>query len=544
MTTPDNDSILSRPHKPGPALDSQRTRLFRIYNQYRVVVSLILVALIFVSSRNTFGLQYRFPVLYESTAVSYLGLNLFIAFVMVAGFNPRQRHVTLSILLDIFVLHLLLFFSSGIGSGLANLVIISVAAGNILVPSRIGIFYAALATLGSLGLVVWGTLIFQDGADAMVRAGFLGLLYFSVAFLLQHVTRRLILSETLAQQRGRSLAELQRLNHQIIQRMRTGIVVSDTFGHIRMANLAAAELLSGRANDPAHGKQLPQPLKQRLERWLRDPLQRTEPFQAAPEAPVVQANFTRLSREQGEQILIFLEDTSKIAQQAQQLKLASLGRLTAGIAHEIRNPLGAISHAAQLLAESPDLEPGDRKMTDIIQRHSGRVNGIIENVLQLSRRREAEAELFDLNTWIRGFVDDYQSQMTQSPELILALSQESALARFDQSQLEQVLTNLCENGLRYSFANTGHARLWLTVGMSPDGERAYIDIEDEGKGVSAEQRATIFEPFYTTEKTGTGLGLYLARELCEANQAQLSLVTGTKSGCCFRITFAHSRRLT
>lgn len=525
-------------------MDAQRTRLFRIYNQYRVVVSLILVALVFISARNALGLQYRFPLLYESTAFSYLGLNLFTAFLMIAGFHPRQGHVTLSVLLDIFVLHLLLFFSSGIGSGLANLVIISVAAGNILAPSRIGIFYAALATLGSLGLVVGGALTFNDGADAMVRAGFLGLLYFAVAFLLQHVTRRLILSETLAQQRGRSIAELQQLNHQIIQRMRTGIVVSDAFGHIRMANLAAAELLSGRSNDPSCGTQLPTPLKKRLDNWLRDPLQRTEPFQAAPEAPVVQANFTRLSREQGEQILVFLEDTSKIAQQAQQLKLASLGRLTAGIAHEIRNPLGAISHAAQLLAESPKLEPGDRKMTDIIQRHSGRVNTIIENVLQLSRRKEADAELLDLNHWSRSFVDDYQSQLSQTPELNLALPEKPAMARFDPSQLEQVLTNLCENGLRYSLANTGEARLWLTVGMSADGERAYIDVEDEGKGISAEQQSTIFEPFYTTEKSGTGLGLYLARELCEANQAHLSLVQGTHSGCCFRITFAHYRRLT
>lgn len=529
----------------------QRGKLFRIYNHYRVAISLLLAGLLFLDPTE-FGADFNMPEYYQVGVFSYLSLNVFIALIMLAGFKPQARHISLSILMDIVFLHSFLLFTSGIASGLANLIIVSVAAGNILSPTRIGTLYAALAAIGSLGLASWTILTLDMQVDVIVRAGTLGILYFAAAFILQNITRRMARSEALASDRAQSIQELEQINQQIIQRMRTGIVVVDSFGQIRLANAAAEELLFGLPNTedlptPSKGRSLPGPLCQRLKNWQQHPQQRSEPFQASNTSPMLQANFTRLDHKGREHILVFVEDISKVTQQAQQMKLASLGRLTAGIAHEIRNPLGAISHAAQLMAESDQLDTGDRKMLDIIQRHSKRVNGIIENVLELSRRRAANTDLVDVASWLRDIVEDYrqtlQARYDEHVDISLNLASDLPPARFDHSQLEQVVINLCDNGLRYSKQHTGKASLTIHAGVTDDGERSYVDIRDVGPGISAENRNSIFEPFFTTDKSGTGLGLYLARELCEANQAHLSLLNDEQPGCCFRITFAHHGRL-
>lgn len=532
----------------GPPAKYQQARLFRIYNHYRVVISLLLVALLFVDP-FTADTRFRWLDYYQAGVVSYLALNGFIALLLLAGFQPRQRHITLSILADILVMHGLLLASSGITNGLANLVIVAVAAGNILTPTRMGTFYAALAAICSLGISGWAVITINESADDIVRAGSLGILYFATAVILQGISKRMIRSEALASSRARSIAELEQINQQIIQRMRTGILVLDRHGYIRLANAAAEELLFGTAtheNGTAHNhRELPPPLKKGLELWLRHPDRRIEPFQPSSTSPLLQASLTQLDQEQGDLILVFIEDMSKVTQQAQQMKLASLGRLTAGIAHEIRNPLGAISHAAQLMEESPNLDKGDLQMLDIIRRHSRRVNGIIENVLDLSRRRAADTELVDVASWLEEFRQDFLQTLDDDTPVQIELFCDDAItaARFDKSQVEQVLVNLCDNGLRYSKQHSGQNRIQLAAGTSADGERAFVDVKDFGPGIAPEHRNSVFEPFFTTDKSGTGLGLYLARELCEANQAHLSLVEDGEPGCRFRITFAHPGRM-
>jgi two-component system sensor histidine kinase PilS (NtrC family) len=532
----------------GPPAKYQQARLFRIYNHYRIVISLLLVALLFVDP-FTADTRFRWLDYYQAGVVSYLALNGFIALLLLAGFQPRQRHITLSILTDILVMHGLLLASSGITNGLANLVIVAVAAGNILTPTRMGTFYAALAAICSLGISGWAVITINESADDIVRAGSLGILYFATAVILQGISRRMIRSEALASSRARSIAELEQINQQIIQRMRTGILVLDRHGYIRLANAAAEELLFGTAtheNGTAHNhRELPPPLKKGLELWLRHPDRRIEPFQPSSTSPLLQASLTQLDQDQGDLILVFIEDMSKVTQQAQQMKLASLGRLTAGIAHEIRNPLGAISHAAQLMEESPHLDKGDQQMLDIIRRHSRRVNGIIENVLDLSRRRAADTELVDVASWLEEFRQDFLQTLDDDTPVQIELFCDDAIpaARFDKSQVEQVLVNLCDNGLRYSKQHSGQNRIQLAAGTSADGERAFVDVKDFGPGIAPEHRNSVFEPFFTTDKSGTGLGLYLARELCEANQAHLSLVEDGEPGCRFRITFAHPGRM-
>jgi two-component system sensor histidine kinase PilS (NtrC family) len=520
--------------------DMLPTKLFRVFSHYRVVIGLLMLGSLFIEMKG-FN-NYRFALLYQVGVVAYLALNLFISFLLLAGLKPNTKHLSLSMMIDIFLLHALMYCNEGISSGLANLVVISVAAGNILVQGRLGTLLAATAALLSLGIEIQPVLYRGAGVQGVVQSGLLGIIYFATAFILQNIARRISSSDQLAHRRAKNIAQLEKLNHQIIQRMLTGIIVTDEFGNIRLMNQAAANLAFASGTRPEGRNQLPDELRERFDRWVFDSDTRSPPFRPDASRPAVQANFTQLEKDHGHDILIFLEDTSKVAHQAQQMKLASLGRLTAGIAHEIRNPLGAISHASQLLAESELLDAADRKMTDIILRHARRMNGIIENVLQLSRRKQPEAQLLDLYPWIQEFITTYTAEGGIQAHINIESAAEEIQARFDPSQLEQVLANLFDNGLRYSKEGAGMSALKLRIGVNEISKRAYVDIIDFGKGIDEKNLQHIFEPFFTTNRTGTGLGLYLCRELCEANQAQLDYIK-SKHESCFRITFAHYKKI-
>jgi len=531
----------------------QRGELFRVYNYYRLVLGILLIGLLLVDTTSFDG-RFRQLDYFQAGVISYLAVNAFIAVLMLTGFQPSERNISVSILLDILIIHGLLVSSSGITNGMANLVIVSVAAGNIMTPGRTGTFYAALATLSSLAIALWAMLEQGKSADDVVRAGSLGIVYFVTAAALQYIAIRLRRSETLANSRARSLAELEQINQQIIQRMRTGILVLDREGQVRLMNAAASEMLAGytvsaqlaETEKTTGAHLLPASLLTGFKSWLLHPQQSIAPFQPTSTSPPIQATFAHLDQNTGELVLVFLEDISRVTQQAQQMKLASLGQLTASIAHEIRNPLGAISHAAQLLDESPNMDTADQKMLAIIHRHSKRVNAIIENVLGVSRRETSTAESIDLQPWLEQFRDDFLQTYSQHKPVLIRLSVQPGAhptARFDASQLEQILINLCDNGLRYSQLHSGKAKIEILAGIAADGACAYIDIKDYGPGIAKANTSSVFEPFFTTDKSGTGLGLYLAKELCEANQAHLSLINTKRPGCCFRIMFAHPGRV-
>ena len=555
MTASSTLSTTTAPAASGGDLLSTRQRgeLFRVYNYYRLVLGILLIGLLLVDTTSFDG-RFRQLDYFQAGVIAYLAVNAFIAVLMIAGFQPSERNISVSILLDILIIHGLLVSSSGITNGMANLVIVSVAAGNIMTPGRMGTFYAALATLSSLAIALWAMLEQGKSADDLVRAGSLGIVYFVTAAALQYIAIRLRRSETLANSRARSLAELEQINQQIIQRMRTGILVLDREGQVRLMNAAASAMLAGYTvsaqqadTEKTTGADLlPASLLTGFKSWLLRPQKSIAPFQPASTSPPIQATFAHLNQNNGELVLVFLEDISRVTQQAQQMKLASLGQLTASIAHEIRNPLGAISHAAQLLDESPNMDTADQKMLAIIHRHSKRVNAIIENVLGVSRRETPAAEPIDLQPWLEQFRDDFlQTHSQHEPVLIRLEVQPGAhpTARFDTSQLEQILINLCDNGLRYSQWHSGEAKIEILTGIAADGARAYIDIKDYGPGIAKENTSSVFEPFFTTDKSGTGLGLYLAKELCEANQAHLSLINTERPGCCFRVMFAHPGRV-
>jgi len=539
---------MSQPQLFNRRKDDNRNRqdlgLLRIFNYYRLLLSVVLVSGYFNEASKVFlGLEK--PSLYLSTALLYGGLNLILFFALRRAKQLQPQQIIVNICVDIITLGLLTYASGGVANGLGNLVIVVVAAGSILLSGRYSLLFAALGSITLTSIEIYRSTLLPDVPHHYLQAGLLGIILFATALFIRHISKRIKISETLAQQRATDVEQLEKMNLLIIQRMRTGIVVSDPQGNVKMMNEAARGLLIKENEDrrTTDTHLLPAPLKERVEQWLQNPQRRTGPFQASPEAPVVQANFAALRQQDTSNILIFLEDNSKVAQQAQQLKLASLGQLTASIAHEIRNPLGAISHAAQLLGESEALDPADQRLSNIIQQHSVRMNDTIENVLELSRRQPAAPQTIHLSSWINNFVTSYNETEATPGAFDTDLQPDTLDVRFDPSQLQQVISNLCQNGLRYSQIKTGTAVIHLRAGTLSGSELPYLDVIDEGPGIDAETANRLFEPFYTTERTGTGLGLYISRELCQANNARLDHIASYQNGCCFRIIFPHPKQL-
>ena len=517
----------------------QGRRILRLYHLYRLTIGLALVLLIGADLHNDL-LQMSNPQLFQYGAWLYLILNILVAVLVQSP--ERDLSVLGLALMDVILLSGLFYFAGGTPSGIGNLLIVAVAIANILLRGRVGFFIAAVAATGLIYLTFYLSINRPEASGQYVQAGALGTLCFAAALLVQGLTRRLQLSETLARQRAEEVANLEALNALILQRMRTGIMVLDPQERVLLANQGALQLLG---RDSLAGERLaprcPDLLKA-LQQWRDNPTLRPRNFKATPGGPTLQPSFAALQHGNKLDTLVFLEDTSQIAQKAQQLKLASLGRLTASIAHEIRNPLGAISHAAQLLHESDELDEPDRRLAQIIQDHSRRMNLVIENVLQLSRRRQAEPQLLDLKYWLHRFVSEYRQGLSAQQTLHLETVGSSLQTRMDPNQLTQVLTNLVQNGLRYSGQQHECAQVWLRLFREEASDLPIVEVLDDGPGIAAEQLHNVFEPFFTTESKGTGLGLYISRELCESNQARLDYRERPEGGSCFRIVFAHPRK--
>jgi two-component system sensor histidine kinase PilS (NtrC family) len=525
-------------------------RVLSLLNAYRIFVALLLLGLFYlVTGPRAVG--HEAPLIFLVTSFAYLVVAV-VAVYMTGRRKPAlQVQLYLQISADVIAVTILMSTSGGIESGLGNLLVVSIGAASILIDRRmVGLFpaLAAIALLTEHGVARLE--MAANTADSM-PAGLLGATLFAVALAAQPLASRLRESEALARQRGVDLANMAELNDYIIQHLRESLLVVDADDRVRLVNGAAQKALAVQGQP---GGRLLQELSPALQdvvsAWRADHSRGeavTTPMVGADGATTLVPNIAELGQDRPCALLIFLEDQSLIAERVQQSKLAALGRLSASIAHEIRNPVGAMSHAAQLLGESDDIVPADRRLTDIIHDNALRISTIVDNVMQLSRPRhvEAETERFVLAEWVDAFAREFTASYQLSGAAVAAAHDDPQMqVRMDPSHLHQVMWNLCDNALKYGAPNEHGQHVLLRTGRVGSSARPYLAVIDFGPGIEPDRAERIFEPFYTSHHGGTGLGLFLARQLCECNGAALACqqhVSDT-GGSCFRIVFSDPER--
>jgi len=515
----------------------------RLFSLYRLVVSVIFLGLSLFAYKSQF-LASQDPELLRIVSGSYVLVAVISLLCAYFRWLPYKLHVYLAIIIDIFAIIILMNLFGGVTSGFGTLMIAVVAGGSLLIPGRTALLFAAMATLAILGHEIYASINDMFAKTAYTQAGLLGAALFATALLAITLANRATESAKLAAQRGVDLANLAKLNEHLINRMDAGIMVVDEDGTIRMHNHAAWKLL----NQPEIDTQtkltdISLPLFDLFKSWkntvessaYRSHLGRlTRNNLADLQIRIVPVGLRKHDRGS----VIYLNDNTEVDKQVQETKLASLGRLTASIAHEIRNPLGAISHAAQLLDESAELHKADKRLATIIQDQSIRLNNIINNVLRLSRREKPKPEKIALHAWLESFIEEFtRTNELQNGWIRFEVSPKNASVMMDTNNLHQILWNLCKNATKYGSHPNEDVKIQLFANTNDPDAPPYIDIIDSGPGISPDHQAQLFEPFFTTSDTGTGLGLYLSRELCKNNGGDLRYITRPEGGSCFRIEF-------
>lgn len=437
---------------------------------------------------------------------------------------------------DILCITLLTYFSGGVQSNLSMLLLVSLTFAGLISHGRITLLYAALASIALLLEHAYGVLTRGASEAQFFQVGILCISYFALAWLAHTLSRYALASEKLAALRGADLASMAEANRLMIHDMPDGMLVVDERGRVRQSNPGASRLL-GFAFAPAKQVGLGEcsPLLEALyAAWRQNPELGGEIQHLPRTNSAVRVRFLRIGNETFWGAVVVLEDVQRVQEQARQVKLAALGRLTANIAHEVRNPLSSISYAAELMREG-EHETSQQRLLQLIMENTSRLDRIVQDVMQLNRRDRVQAETLDLTGLLPGFVEALCLTEQVEPVLFALHLPSQARICFDRGHFEQVLWNLCRNALRYSHRRAGSVQ--LRVGGTEGGSRV-LEVEDDGPGVMPDALPKLFEPFYTTDSRGTGLGLYIARELCEANGAHIEYRQGAGGGACFRIVFA------
>ena len=532
----DSLSALWRQFRPQAYTTPPQEALWRsiyFFNMYRLILGCMFVFLsgIFGSSLS---LGARNLALFYNTSFVYVVLAL-ASQLAIRLRKPRfSIQLSMQVGVDIVCVTLLSHASGGIQSSLGMLLLVSLAAAGLISRGRITLFFAALASIAVLLEHSYSVLEGEAEAALYLHAGLLSVAYFAVAWVGHTLAKYAIASEKLAAQRGVDLANMAEANRLVIQGMLDGILVVDGGGMVRQFNPSAERLLGYRF--PQSGEvelEKCAPLLARLfSVWQQDQRQNAEIVKLPDTGNQVRVRFLPVRREGLWGALVFLEDMRRIQAQAQQIKLAALGRLTANIAHEVRNPLSAISYATELLNEEKQ-EPTHERLVRIILDNTARLNRIVQDVMQLNRRDRAQTEPLRLADLLPRFVDEICQAQHVTPDVFKIEVASDCEVEFDRGHFNQVLWNLCGNALRHCRKRAGSVQLRAS---SVD-RGITLEITDDGPGIVAEAEQQLFEPFFTTEASGTGLGLYIARELCSANGATLEYIRRTPGGACFRIEF-------
>ena len=510
--------------QPGDALWAP----LRYFGIYRLVVASVFLLVIGLFSSKS-GLGSQDPWLFAWTALAYWLLAIFFNGAMKQIHLAFNRQLTMQVMADILALTLLMYASGGNKSGLAIMLVVVLAGAGLVGQGRLTLFYAAVATVAVLlEQMVRAVELGADPAD-FVQAGILCIGFFATAVSARLLARRVIANEELARRRGIDLTNQLSISERVIRDMQDGVLVVDASENVRQYNPQAEALLDVRAPPNADLAAFSADLAEQFRAFERGTRETVHTLRVPGSGRLLRVRLVHAGESGG--VLVYLEDMGRIQQQAQQLKLAALGRLTANIAHEIRNPLSAISHAAELLREEKRAESQER-LSRIINDNAQRLERLVRDVLELGRRDRSEAEPIRLDRFLEGFLDEFAMHEKARRERYTLDAAPETVLRFDRAHLNQVLWNLLSNATRHASEAAGGVR--LVARTHALARRTELHIIDDGSGVNEEVRSKVFEPFFTTHGRGTGLGLYIARELCEANGATLELLANDP-GAHFRI---------
>jgi two-component system, NtrC family, sensor histidine kinase PilS len=499
----------------------------RYFNLYRIAVAALFLGISLIYGELNLG-SHNLE-LFRYVCAAYLLAGIVFDAVLR---NLRDRfnvQLSLHVCLDLVVITLLMYASGGIRSGLGVMLLVSLNGAAILAPRRLTFLYAAVAAIALLLEQGYWVLAHDAPTANFLQPGLVAIACFATAGATSWLAQRVATNERLARQRGRELETQTRVNQLVIEDMHEGVVVLDREGRVLQHNPQAQRLL---AVEQLYGTDITRLAPGFAPRWRA--------WRAGDgAAAAASADLEVRGRELGLRLLdtgteedfsvLFIEDMTRSREQAQQLKLAALGRLTANIAHEIRNPLAAISHAAELLEEEKRTKDRER-LTRIIHDNTLRLERLVSDVLQLNRRDRVSGERIRLKPWLVGFIEEFVANETVPPERFVLETRRDAAIEFDREHLRQVMWNLLRNAVRYARREPRSVR----IALGGFADQIELSVIDNGPGVPAATQGQLFEPFFTTEAKGTGLGLYLARELCAANRALLEYVDDA-AGAHFRI---------
>ncbi len=515
------------------AIPADFWRSLNYFNLYRLslVAFIVFVASAFDVNR-LFG-EFKGP-LFAMTVWIYAAVVLLSFIPLRMRWLPFSWQLAGLVCSDIAALTVLAHASGGIQGSVGLLLMVSMAVAGIISRGKITLFFAALASICALLEHAFAVLYDNAPVAQYVQVGLLCVSYFAVAGLAHKLAQYALDNQKLAQRRGRDLIGMAEANRLVMRDMQDGVLVVDEHDCIVQMNPSASRLMhAGEAQGQSLAQSFPL-LHEQYEQWkgstqnVRTTLQLDGGLQA-------RLRFVGVEREAAKGAVIFLEDMQHVQAEAQQIKLAALGRLTANLAHEVRNPLSAISYATELLQE----EPGDARqvrLLQLIRDNTQRINRIVQDVMQLNRRDRATPETFDLSSFLAVLADEFNQAERVDPGVLLLQTEAGCSVTFDRGHFRQVLWNLCRNGLYFGRHQPGSLVLRSALVRG----RVTLEVEDDGPGITVENQSRLFEPFFTTAEQGTGLGLYIARELCEANDSWLEYHAG-RSGACFRITFGERR---
>ncbi len=516
--------------------------LLRLYHVYRLALAGALL-LAMVSDYRMVQLGAHDPELFRWLTSGYLLVAIVSNLSSYFEWPDLPVQGVAYAVLDILLLFGLLYTSGGVGVGIGVLLVIPVLIPHMCAPGQVSIALAAMTGIGLISLEVW--LGLQQGnitqASNLTHSGILALFIMLASWLGDRWIRKADAMAKLATRRGIDLANMSQLNQSILDRLEAGILVVETSGAIRHMNAAGWHLLGNPGNWRSKPLKVFAPeLDHHYQHWINTISPRTATFDIRhQQATELQVRFTQMGTQTRRTTLINLEDTSEQREKVQGVKMASLGQLTASIAHEIRNPLGAISHAAQLMSESDNLDKADARLLQIIQTNAKRMNLTIESVLNLSRKKTPKRGRLPLKGWLNSFLRDFILQHNlKEKQVSLFIEPADLMIEFDPAHLHQIMWNLCRNAVKYAHDTPQKLQLDIQGGTPSHSRDVLLNVIDNGRGIPEDLRQRLFEPFFTTSSQGTGLGLFMARELCLSNGATLEYLSLPTGGSCFRLAFS------